>query len=211
MIFPDPITKKLSIVLQQHPYLNEAGVYGFWNTVTNDCYVGESVKMIRRLRNEIADCRNNNKTTYQELESLKKDWSTFGEEKFQIVVFDCGEKYQSLNYRATLETLLIEMFKSEGKSYNRASEVYFKPGERAFADESDKEQLRRERIRQSKKNTPFPMAKTRGTPGNVPLKVFVEGVIYPSLSAAAAARGLNRESVRKRCNNENYPEWRFVD
>ncbi|MBC7102072.1 MAG: hypothetical protein H5U13_02425 [Parvibaculum sp.] len=41
--------------------------------------------------------------------------------------------------------------------------------------------------------------------------VKVEGTIYPSVRAAARAKGVSMETVRKRIANPNYPKWKRRD
>ena len=52
---------------------------------------------------------------------------------------------------------------------------------------------------------------SKGMLGKNSYSYEVEGVVYESNQIVATKYGLNRDTVRKRCRNPNFPEWKIVD
>ena len=86
-----------------------------------------------------------------------------------------------------------------------------KKGNCGWADDKDRVERHRE-MRIGKKHTDTRRDNMRkGMLGKNSWTYEVEGITYESNQMVATKYGIQRDTVRKRCRNPNFPEWRIVD
>lgn len=197
-------------------------IYGIQNLQTKKIYIGQSVDALRRIRNEMAYCRNGSGKP-AEVALLRQAWlnPSEGETAFCISIFYEGDAWFLEETRRAKEKEMIEHFLQLGLSYNMLSDDRFQPGMRAFAHDSENESKRRKAIQQSRKGKVPAMVQSgknksetpRDPSSTKPKPVSIDGTVYDSVNVAAKALDLNRQTVKKRCDSgkPEFSTWFFLE